>query len=78
MGHCSGEAGPAPQSTGSEVLTLPIMNRYESSGQSFWLQIQRSGFDSRHYQIFREVVGLERGQLRLVNAIEELLEKKKK
>jgi hypothetical protein len=23
-----------------------------SSGQSFWLQIQRSGFDSRHYQIF--------------------------
>jgi len=23
-----------------------------SSGQSFWLQIQRSGFDSRRYQIF--------------------------
>jgi hypothetical protein len=32
-----------------------------SSGQSSWLQIQRSGFDSRHYQIFLEVVGLERG-----------------
>jgi hypothetical protein len=23
-----------------------------SSGQSFWLQIQRSGFDSWHYQLF--------------------------
>jgi hypothetical protein len=23
-----------------------------SSGQSSWLQIQRPGFDSRHYQIF--------------------------
>jgi hypothetical protein len=25
-----------------------------SSGRSFWLQIQRSGFDSRRYQIFSE------------------------
>jgi hypothetical protein len=25
-----------------------------SSGQSSWLQIRRPGFDSRHYQIFRE------------------------
>jgi hypothetical protein len=38
-----------------------------SSGRSSWLQIQRSGFNSRRYQIFREVVG----------TIEELLEKKK-
>jgi hypothetical protein len=30
-----------------------------SSGQSSWLQIQISGFDSRHYQIFWVVVGLE-------------------
>jgi hypothetical protein len=30
-----------------------------SSGQSSWLQIQSSGFDSRRYQIFWEVVGLE-------------------
>jgi hypothetical protein len=30
-----------------------------SSGQSFWLQIQRSGFDSRLYLIFWEVVGLD-------------------
>jgi hypothetical protein len=32
-----------------------------SSGQCSWLQIQRSGFVSRHYQIFWEGVGLERG-----------------
>jgi hypothetical protein len=31
-----------------------------SSGQSSWLQIKRSGLDSRRYQIFWEVVGLER------------------
>jgi hypothetical protein len=28
------------------------------------------GFDSRHYQIFSEVVGLERGPLRLVRIME--------
>jgi hypothetical protein len=43
-----------------------------SSGQSSWLQIHRSGFDSRRYQIFWEVVGLERGPLSLVSTIEEL------
>jgi hypothetical protein len=47
-----------------------------SSGQSSWLQIQRSGFDSQPYQIFCEVVGLERGPLRLVSTTEELLERK--
>jgi hypothetical protein len=47
-----------------------------SSCQSSWLQIQRSGFDSRHYQFFREVVGLERGPLSLVSTIEELLGRK--
>jgi hypothetical protein len=47
-----------------------------SSGQSSWLQIQRSGFDSRHYQIFWEVVGLERGPLSLVSTTEELLGRK--
>jgi hypothetical protein len=46
-----------------------------SSGQSSWLQIQRSGFDSRHYQIFWEVVGLERGPLSLVSTTEELLDR---
>jgi hypothetical protein len=39
-----------------------------SSGQSSWLQIQRSGF--------WEVVGLERGPLSLVSTIEELLGRK--
>jgi hypothetical protein len=47
-----------------------------SSGQSSWLQIQRSGFYSRHYQILRNVVDLEQGPLRLVNAIEELFGRK--
>jgi hypothetical protein len=47
-----------------------------SSGQSFLLQIQRSGFDSRRYEIFWELVGLERGPLSPVSIIEELLERK--
>jgi hypothetical protein len=46
-----------------------------SSGESSWLQIQRSGFNFRSYKIFIEVVGLERGQLSLVRIIEELLER---
>jgi hypothetical protein len=44
-------------------------------GQSYWLQVQRSGFDSRRYQIFWEVMGLERGPLSLVSTTEELLER---
>jgi hypothetical protein len=47
-----------------------------SSGQSSWLQHKRSGFDSRRYQIFWEVVGLERGALSLVSTTGELLERK--
>jgi hypothetical protein len=47
-----------------------------SSGQSYWLQIQRHEFDSGRYQIFWEAVGLERGPLSLVNTIEELLGRK--
>jgi hypothetical protein len=47
-----------------------------SSGQSSWLQIQISGFDSHRYHIFWEVVGLERGPLSLVSTTEELLERK--
>jgi hypothetical protein len=47
-----------------------------SSGQSSWLQIQRSGFDSQRYQIFLEVVGLERVPHSLVNTTEDLLERK--
>jgi hypothetical protein len=47
-----------------------------SSGKSSWLQNQGSGFDSRRYQIFWVVVGLERGPLSLVSTNEELLERK--
>jgi hypothetical protein len=43
-----------------------------SSGQGSWLQIQRSQFDSRRYQIFW-VVGLERGPLSLVSYLEKIL-----
>jgi hypothetical protein len=46
-----------------------------SSGQSSWLQIQRPGFDSRHYQK-KKGVGLERGPLSLVSTTEELLDRK--
>jgi hypothetical protein len=46
-----------------------------SSGQSSWLQIQRPGFVSRHYQK-KKVVGLERGPLSLVSTTEELLGRK--
>jgi hypothetical protein len=45
-----------------------------SSGQNSWLQIQRSGFDSRRYEIFWEVVGLQRGQITFVSITEELTE----
>jgi hypothetical protein len=46
---------------------------YWSSGQSYWLQIQRSGFDSWPCQTFWEAVGLECGPLGLVSKTEELL-----
>jgi hypothetical protein len=46
---------------------------YLESGKSSWLQIQMSGFDSRCYQIFWEVVGLELDPLSLVSTIDELL-----
>jgi hypothetical protein len=46
------------------------------SGQSSWLQIQTSGFESRRYQIFWEVVCLERGPLSLESTTEELLGRK--
>jgi hypothetical protein len=57
----------------SAHITINII----SYGQSSWLQIQRSEFDSRRYQIFWEVVGLERGPLNLVSTTGELLEREK-
>jgi hypothetical protein len=55
---------------------LPVFedhtNNLWSSGQSSWLQIQRSGFYSRRYQIIWEVVGLEQGPLSLVSKTEDL------
>jgi hypothetical protein len=50
--------------------------RLWSIGQSSWLQIQRSGFDSRRYHIFREVESLERDPFSLLSTIEELLGRK--
>jgi hypothetical protein len=47
-----------------------------STGQSIWLQIQRSEFDSRRYWIFCKIVGLERCSLSPVSTIEELFERK--
>jgi hypothetical protein len=55
-----------------EESRLPLW----SSGQSSWLQIQRSGFDSRRYQIFWEVVSLVLGPFSLVSTTEELYERK--
>jgi hypothetical protein len=46
-----------------------------SRGQGSWLQIRRSGFDSRRYQIFW-VVDLERGPFSLGSTTEELLGRK--
>jgi hypothetical protein len=45
-----------------------------SSGHGPWLQTQRSRFDSLRYQIFWELLGLERGPLSLVMIIEELFQ----
>jgi hypothetical protein len=46
-----------------------------SSGQSSWLQIQKTEFGSRRYQNFWEVIGLERGPLSLVSTSEKLFER---
>jgi hypothetical protein len=59
------------------LFSLPVCNWWPPlwySGQNSWLQIRRFGFDSQRYQIFWEVVGLERGSLSLVSTIKELLE----
>jgi hypothetical protein len=52
-------------------------NGIARQGPPLWSSGQSSGLDSRHYQIFCEVVGLQRGPLSLVSTTEELLERKK-
>jgi hypothetical protein len=70
---------------GCAVSTVAVIVRWSmegrpplySSGQSSWLQIQRSGLDSRRDHIFWEVLGMERGPFSLVSKTEELLERKR-
>jgi hypothetical protein len=66
----------APGVTGNCVhFYIILRSPLWSGGQSSWLQIQRSGFDSRHYQE-KKVVSLERGPLRMVSTTEELRDRK--
>jgi hypothetical protein len=67
-----GTSGNIPMKPVQILLWPPLW----SSGQSSWLQIQSSMFDTRRYQIFWELVGLERGPPILVIATEELLARK--
>ena len=64
-----------------KVLTLYLSQVTPMSDRLCGLVVRVSGyryrglgFDSRRYQIFGVVVGLERGPLSLVRSIEELLE----
>jgi hypothetical protein len=45
-------------------------------GKSRWQQIERSRFNSQRYQIFLDLVGLERDPFGLVSTNEELLGRK--
>jgi hypothetical protein len=55
---------------------LLLMLLLWSSGQSFWLQIQRSGFDYRLYQILRSSESETGSTQPRVSTTEELLERK--
>jgi hypothetical protein len=55
----------SPQANYTDRLCCVVVPGYRSWGP---------GFDSRRYQIFWEILGLERGPLSLVRIIEELLE----
>jgi hypothetical protein len=57
-----------------KVLAANLVHDTDYTVREF--PVQRSGFDSRRYQIFREVVGLERDRLSLVNATDDLLGRK--
>jgi hypothetical protein len=69
-----------PTSSHSYYITFILSSFRDSvtNNNGFWIGIpgyrfRGLGFDSRRYQIFWEVVGLERGPLSLVSTIEELL-----
>jgi hypothetical protein len=83
LSYTEGQLDPPLQPGKQAALTsgiahyLPSVHiRIPGLGQSAWLQIQRSGFDSPRYYIFWEVVGLERGPLSLVSITEEQFERK--
>jgi hypothetical protein len=59
----------------SKPVNTPTRKTHTYLSFFSWL-CQRPGFDSRHYQISRKVVGLERDPLSLVSTTEELLERK--
>jgi hypothetical protein len=60
----------------SLMVFMIACSKLDGLSQSSWLQIRRPGFDSRHYQKKKKVVGLERGPLSLVSTTEELLDRK--
>jgi hypothetical protein len=75
-GRSAGIVVLAPRDTLLDKLIVAQRPPLWYSGQSFWLQIQRSGFNSLRYQILWEVVGLKRSPLSLVRTTEELLGRK--
>jgi hypothetical protein len=66
------EASVTKKFTLTGVQTIHRWPLLWSSGESFWLQIQKFEFDYRRYQIFWEVVGLEMDPLSLLIITEEL------
>jgi hypothetical protein len=71
------QGGVSSDSETDHYIMVTELTRFLwSSGQSSWLQMQRSGFHSRRYHIFWEVAGLERDPISLLSTIEELLERK--
>jgi hypothetical protein len=65
-GICGGQSGT--RASFLRVLRFPLT--------ALWSEFLATGFNSRRYQIFWEVVGLERDPLNLMSTIEELLQRK--
>jgi hypothetical protein len=66
----------------SWLLCQPLALGYDHINCGLWVvrvpgyRSRDPGFDTRHYQISREVMGVERGPLSLVSTIEELFGRK--